>query len=123
MHQPRTPRPGPPDDARDQRGDDTPSADTALPDGTAPPDATAPPPSPGGGDADDSAGHGDADADDGGYLVTAPRPGTVDGPLVELRPTRRARAASGKRMLSEATDHRGRYVGSPAPDPATDVAL
>ena len=65
----------------------------------------------------------DADTGEGGRLVTAAREGKVDAPLVELRRTRRARAASGKRMLSEATDHRGRYVRSRAQDPVTDVAL
>ena len=112
MHQPRTPHPGPPDDAEDLSGDDT-----ALP------DDTAPPPSPEGGDAEDSGARRDADTGEGGRLVTAAREGKVDVPQVELRRTRRARAASGKRMLSEATDHRGRYVRSRAQDPVTDVAL
>ncbi len=112
MHQPRMPHPGPPDDAEDLSGDDT-----ALP------DDTAPPPSPEGGDAEDSGARGNADTGEGGRLVTAAREGRVDVPLVELRRTRRARAASGKRMLSEATDHRGRYVRSRAQDPVTDVAL
>jgi len=104
MHQPRAPHLGPPDDAAERSGDDT-----------VPPSE--------GGDAEDSGGRGDADPDWGGYLVTAPRQGKVDAPLVELRRTRRARAASGKRMQSEATDHRGRYVRSRTQDPVTDVAL
>jgi magnesium chelatase subunit D len=111
MHQPRTPHPGPPDDAEDLSQD-----------GTAPP-ADAAPPSPEGGDAADSGARRDADTGEGGRLVTAAREAKVDVPLVELRRTRRARAASGKRMLSQATDHRGRYVRSQAQDPVTDVAL
>ena len=64
-----------------------------------------------------------ADTGEGGRLVTTALAGKVEVPLVELRRTRRARAASGKRMLSQATDHRGRYVRSRAQDPVTDIAL
>jgi magnesium chelatase subunit D len=112
MHQPRVPRLCSPDDAKDRSGD-----------GTAPPADAAPQPPPEGGDAKDSGAHGDADTGEGGRLVTAALAGKVEVPLVELRRTRRARAASGKRMLSQATDHRGRYVRSRAQDPVTDVAL
>ena len=112
MHQPRAPRPGPPEDRKDQSGD-----------GTAPPADAAPQLPPEGGDAEDGGAHGDADTGAGGRLVTAALAGKVEVPLVELRRTRRARAASGKRMLSQATDHRGRYVRSRAQDPVTDIAL
>jgi magnesium chelatase subunit D len=112
MHQPCTPHQGRPDDAggRSEYG-------SALP------DDSVPSPSPEGGDAEDSAARGDANTGEGGRLVTAACEGKLDVPLVELRRTRRARAAGGKRMLSEATDHRGRYVRSRTQDPVTDVAL
>jgi magnesium chelatase subunit D len=113
MHQPR---PGSPDGAGDR------SADALPPDDMAP-DDNAPPRSSEGGDAGESGAHADADTGDGCRVLTAAREGRLDVPLVELRRTRRARAASGKRMLSEATDHRGRYVRSRAQDPVTDVAL
>jgi magnesium chelatase subunit D len=110
MHQPRTPRPGPPDDPGERSEY-----------GSALPADTAPPPSPESGNAKDSGAR--ADTGEGGRLVTAALAGKVEVPLVELRRTRRARAASGKRMLSQATDHRGRYVRSRAQDPVTDIAL
>ncbi|HME67508.1 MAG TPA: VWA domain-containing protein, partial [Streptosporangiaceae bacterium] len=109
-HQPRTPRPGPPDDPGERSEY-----------GSALPADTVPPPSPESGDAKDSGAR--ADTGEGGRLVTAALAGKVEVPLVELRRTRRARAASGKRMLSQATDHRGRYVRSRAQDPVTDIAL
>jgi len=112
MHQPRAPRPGPPDDPKDQSWDGTPPPADAVP--QLPPE---------GGDAEDGGAHGDGDTGEGGRLVIAALAGRVEVPLVELRRTRRARAASGKRMLSQATDHRGRYVRSRAQDPVTDIAL
>jgi magnesium chelatase subunit D len=118
MHQPRTPHPGPPDDAEDRPADAAPPDDMARPDVNAPPSSPSSSP-----EGEDGGAHRDADTGEGGRLVTAAREGKVDVPQVELRRTRRARAASGKRMLSEATDHRGRYVRSRAQDPVTDVAL
>ena len=111
MHQPRAPRPGPPEDRKDQSGD-----------GTAPPAMRRRSCRPRAGRRGRRGARGRRHRG-GGRLVTAALAGKVEVPLVELRRTRRARAASGKRMLSQATDHRGRYVRSRAQDPVTDIAL
>ncbi len=104
MHQSRVPRPDGQNASAGADGSDSdpPSADRG---------------------ADDTGGRRDGGADDGGHLVVLPDPRDVEVPMVELPRTRRPRAASGRRMLSEAADHRGRYVAARRQDPVTDVAI
>jgi magnesium chelatase subunit D len=64
-----------------------------------------------------------ADGGDGAQHVTRPGRSGPGVPLVELPRSPRPRAASGRRMLSEAADGRGRYVAARLQEPVTDVAI
>jgi len=106
MHQPHAQRPNPADDAGPPSGNDN-----------------SPTQSPGGENRDDGGGYGGSEPDHGDQLNTAAIDGDMGIPLIELPRTRWRRVASGKRMLSEATDRRGRYVGARAQHPITDIAV
>ena len=106
MNQPRTQRPNTTNGADPPPGKDG-----------------SPTPSPAGESRDDSGGYGGSEPDKGGDVGATAIDGEVDIPLIQLPRTRRPRTASGKRMLSEAADRRGRYVAARAQHPITDIAV
>ncbi len=75
-------------------------------------------------------GPGDAGAggrsptdDDGAQVARRPLDIEIPAPRIELAKTARPRRKSGKRMLSEAVDRRGRYVSARPQERVTDVAI